>query len=73
MAGLTTSVATPWRGWGAAELWYLWVPTKDDISGMCLDVGLCYIPKLSKGFQTPFLQTHGHLFGTSAQVLLLHN
>ena len=73
MSGLTTVKATSWSGLGTAELWYLWVQTKDDISGMCLDIGLCYVPKLSEGFQPPFLQMHGHLFGTSAQVLLLHN
>ena len=73
MSSLTTSKATSWSGLGAAELWYLGVQSEDDISGMCLDIGLCYIPKLSEGFQPPFLQTHGHLFGASAQVLLLHS
>ena len=73
MPGLATSEATSWSGLGAAELWYLWVQTKDNICGMCLGIVLCYIPKLSEGFRLPFLQMHGHLFGTSAQVLLLDN
>ena len=56
MAGLTTSVATSWSGLGAAELWYLWDQTKDNICGMCLDIVLCYIPKLSEGFRLPFFR-----------------
>ena len=73
MSGLTTSEATSWSGLGTTELWNLWVQSKDDLSGMCLDIVLCYIPKLSEGFRLPFLQTHGHLFKTSAQALLLNN
>ena len=73
MSGLTISEATSWSGLGAAELWYLWVQTKDNIRSMCINIALCYIPKLSEGFRFPFLQMHGHLFGTSAQVLFLDN